>query len=45
MILLFCPITHNTPPQAGEYISYNPSLLYNKPKRVLYKVLVNISAI
>ena len=28
-----------------EYISYNPSLLHNKPKRVLHKALVNISAI
>ena len=37
--------THNTPPQVGEYISYNPSLLHNKPKQVLYKALVNISAI
>ena len=37
--------TQNTPPQVGEYISYNPSLLHNKPKRVLHKVLVNILAI
>lgn len=37
--------THNTSPQNGEYISYNHSLLHNKPKQVLHKTLVNISAI
>lgn len=37
--------THNTPPQVGEYISYNPSLLHNKRKQVLHKALENISAI
>ena len=36
--------THNTPPRGGEYISYNPSLLHNKPKP-LHKALVKISAI
>ena len=37
--------THNTSPQIGEYISYNHSLLHNKPKQVLHKTLVNISTI
>ena len=43
--ILSLAYTHNTSPQIGEYISYNHSLLHNKPKQVLHKTLVNISTI
>ena len=35
----------NTPPQAGEYISYNPSLQVKSSKLGLGKALVRMSAV